>query len=115
MPWGGRCFGDHPYARGLARLAGGEVAPSAAPPDDWSGPGLTVCDAPWQALLAGDEAAARDRLAAFDVEWCEPLLRALQRRRIADLRICADKTRYTLRPGSAWRLWRRRPAVEAGA
>ena len=114
-PWAGRCFGDHPYARGLAGLAGGEVAPSSAPPGDWTGPGLTVCDAPWQALLAGDEAAARDQLAAFDAEWCEPLLRALQRRRIADLRIYADETRYTLGPASAWRLWRRRPTVEAGA
>jgi hypothetical protein len=114
-PWGGRCFGDHPYARGLARLAGGEVAPAAAPAPTgaWSGPGLKVCDAPWLALQAGDEAAALAALAAFDAEWCEPLLRALQRGRIVGLQLDADEIRYTLGPASAWRLWRRRPAAEA--
>jgi hypothetical protein len=114
-PWNGRCFADHPYARGLARLAGGEVAPPPAPPDDWTGPGLIVCDAPWQALLAGDEAAARDGLAAFDAGWCEPLLRALQRGRIAGLHLDADEIRYTLGPAASWRLWRRRPTAKAGA
>jgi hypothetical protein len=115
-PWDGRCFADHPYARGLARLAGGEVAPAAAPAPagGWSGSGLKVCDAPWLALQAGDEAAALAALAAFDAEWCEPLLRGLQRGRIAGLQLDADETRYTLGPASAWRLWRRRPAAEAG-
>jgi hypothetical protein len=115
--WPGHCYGDHPYARALTRLAGGSLAPgdAPAPAGAWPGLGLKICDEPWSALQAGDEAAAVRLLRRFDESWCEPLLRALQRRRLGTLRLVLGGREFRLTPAGAWRLWRRDAVAEEGA
>lgn len=114
--WPGVCFADHPYALGLAGLAGGRrIAGSApAPADGWPDRGLKVCDAPWRALQAGDEALARRELERFDRAWGRPLLAALRRRRLRHLRLIVGGIAFDLRPADAWAFWRR-PTVERPA
>jgi hypothetical protein len=115
--WPGHCYGDHPYARALTRLAGGSQVPgdAPAPAGNWPDLGLTICDGPWSALQAGDEAAAVRLLARFDESWCEPLLRALQRRRLRTLRLVLGGREFWLTPADAWRFWRRDAVAEEGA
>jgi hypothetical protein len=115
LRWRGCVYGDHPYARGLARLAGARAEPAGAPPPADTAPVLKVCDGPLDRLLAGDEAGAASALADFDAAWCQPLLQALRRGRIEALRILAGHRCYALRPAAAWRIWRRLPAAEGGA
>ena len=111
--WRGTVFGDHAYARGLAGLAGADRMPAAAPAPvapAWPDRGLKVCDEPWRALQAGDEAEAARLFERFDRSWGEPLLRALQRRRLRGLRLIVGRRVYSLGSARAWQVWRRRPA-----
>jgi len=122
-PWGGgvvpgRCvnrydhlYADHPVAKGLAELAGGEAA---ALPDGWPadtrGGQVGVFDTrPLDALTSGDAQAWLDAVDRFEAGWLAPLLQALERGGLDRLRLFTGcGRRWT---GDRWalrRFWRRR-------
>ena len=107
--WPGVVFGKDVYAAGLAELSGGRVdEKGVAPCGEWPQTGLIVCDVPARALRSGDEKAVGRALRQLDRQWAQPLLGALKRRRIRQLRISSEGCEYPLDVRGAWRLWRRR-------
>jgi hypothetical protein len=91
-----RVYSSHPYATGLAQLAGVTVHAVEELPRTVSGDGVVV------AIGGGDrnDPAAR---------WCEQLVRAFARRRIDRLRVVTLSGRVFERQRRGWRLpWRRR-------
>ena len=76
--------------------------------------GAHVRDADAATFLEMTFATIPDGLAAFDRDWCRPLLRAIQRRQLTALRLIADGVEYMLRPAAAWRVWRRRAPAGSG-
>jgi len=98
--------------RGLAELA---AAPLAGVPADAEGllaqaaggSQLVELAALHAAALYGDEALWDERLAELERTWFAPLLRALERGRLAQLTLLADGHGFRLGRLAARRFWRR--------
>lgn len=105
-------WSDGPAARGLAELA---AAPLAGVPADAEGllaqaaggSQLVELAALHAAALYGDEALWDERLAELERTWFAPLLRALERGRLAQLTLLADGHGFRLGRLAARRFWRR--------
>lgn len=69
-----RVYSSHPYATGLARMAGIEAHGLVSPTEEIAGDGAVV-------------SGMHDDLDWIDSNWCGPLMRALDRGRIARLRL----------------------------
>lgn len=104
----GEVYGNDPLLRGLARLAGGELHPLPSGAGDWleqaQAPALVVLDA----LVDCDPQQYGQVLNALERRWFSPLLNALRRGALAELKLSpGDGYCYRLTPGRAWRIWRR--------
>jgi hypothetical protein len=118
-PWGGGALepasrgaapsprpGGEPYLEGLRRL--GALKPPAGP-SVWA-QGLPADGVAWPMPA---ESLAGTQLAEVEQALAQPLLAALQRGRLAAIRIVTSEQVYETRRSDLWRLWRRpRPLAE---
>ncbi len=115
-------YGDHAFARGLAKLAGTRAAetPAGFPQLDAVRENesvLLVLTALTDALRRGDEAEWIDAARTFDERWFANMADALarfDRVRIVMTSRMGSKV-ATLTPGSRWRVFRSRKPVNADA
>jgi hypothetical protein len=105
-------FGSDPYVRGLLALASRRV--EAMPADGRAVIGYPRAERALCVLEIAEMLQARprwslgDALAELDARLVRPALEALARGQLARLALIANDRRLELRPGSRWRLWRRR-------
>ncbi len=105
---------DDVLLRGLARHAGVECGANPADAQEWLGHGprsgthLVVFDDLYPAVRHADLDAWREGVARLSRAWAQPLLRALNRGRIAQVVIRDERgNRFTATRGGRFRWWRR--------
>lgn len=109
-----RVYSDHPLLRGLGLWSGCGAQPLPQDADALvldPGAGqrmLLVADACLPAAAYGDVQRWGEVVARYERDWFAPLLQALARRRVQDLRLIAlNGYSYRLRRPDLWRFWRR--------
>lgn len=114
-------WSDHPLAVGLAKLADVPVAPTPATALDWlkrsaamAGEHLVVVPELESACVYGDAQAWAEAVTRVERDWFAPLLHALKRGDLSELRVYpGDKRVFRLRVGGLRRFWRRRRPLAA--
>ena len=124
--WGGGClprvperrwdqvWSDDVLAHGLAKLAGSPHTPSPISGADWlvqaitPGEHLVVIERLDRYASYGDLDSWLAALEQLEVEWFSPLVRALGRRELGELRLLDGGTDvFRATPRAMWRWWRR--------
>lgn len=110
-------WGDDAVGAALARLSQVKLADRPASAGNWlqeSGPGnhLVVLDQAEQARLNGHEQTRRDFIDTFDDQWTEPLIRALQTKKLDSFAVVVENCRvYNANAKNLGRWWRRRARI----
>lgn len=114
-----RFWGEDATGSALARLSQVEQADRPASAENWlressAGNHLVVLDQLEQARLNGQGEALQDFIQAFDQQWTEPLVRALQTNRLQSLTFVIDDCRlFKANARSLGRWWRRRFRIDS--
>lgn len=116
----GTVWADDPLAQGLAGAAGVTAHPLPQGGEDWlqraagNGDQLLVLQHAWRPVLHQEPEAWRVAVEGLERDWLVPLLRALDRRRIGQIRLLTlSGFEVELHPRPWWRRWRRgRPLSE---
>ncbi|MFV1998352.1 MAG: hypothetical protein ACC641_10120 [Acidiferrobacterales bacterium] len=112
-------WGEDAVGSALARLSQVKLADRPASAENWlheavAGNHLVVLDQAEQARLSGHEQTLQDFIDTFDDQWVEPLVRALQTKKIDSLSMVIENCRIfkaTARNLGRW--WRRRTRIGA--
>lgn len=107
-------WGEDGVGSALARLSQVKQADRPASAENWlresdAGNHLVVLDQAEQARLNGHEQELRDFIDTFDEQWTEPLIRALQTKKLNSLSVVVENCRiFKADARSLSRWWRRR-------
>ncbi|MBK6598920.1 MAG: hypothetical protein IPG25_13950 [Proteobacteria bacterium] len=99
-------FGDDGYTCGIAASAG--LRPVAAPPENWRSLEAAVALSAAAIVVLWPLSSAREGLTAFESQWFEPALAALQSGRITELVLLANDRTFSVRRRDLWKWWRSR-------
>lgn len=109
-----RFWGEDEVGSALARLSQVQQTDRPASAENWlreagAGNHLVVLDQAEHARLNGQVEVLQDFIQAFDQQWTEPLIRALQTKRLSSLTLVIDDCRlFKASARSLGRWWRRK-------